>query len=111
MSYCCSFLGAICSEPVLSRNHHPAVVFSSSNTLSGHSPHQASMTSDSTWCASDSLEPRDYLKIDLGEAYVIGQLAILGNASGGNWVTAYEVLYSKDEGDWLPGIANAKNVS
>ena len=100
---------AICAEPLLSGNHYPAVVFSASSTLFGHSPSQAAMTSDSTWCMRDSPESSDYLKVDLGAAYVIAQLAILGNVSGGNWVTAYEVLYSMDEVDWLPGIANAQN--
>ena len=106
-----SFLGAICSEPVLSSKPHPAVVYSASNSLPGYSAEQAAMSSDSTWCARDSSESHDYLKLDLGEAYVITQVAILGDVPRGNWVTAYEVLYSKDEADWLPGIANAQNVS
>jgi hypothetical protein len=101
----------ICSEPILSNKHHPAVVFSASSSLPGYSADQASMTSGSTWCTRDSPESDNYLKVDLGEAYVISQLAILGNISRGNWVTAYEVLYSKDETDWLPGIVNAQNVS
>ena len=106
-----SFLGTICSEPVLSGKNHPVVVYSASNSLPGYSADQAAMSSDSTWCARDSPESHDYLKLDLGEAYVITQVAILGDVPRGNWVTAYEVLYSKDEADWLPGIANAQNVS
>ncbi|CAB4008616.1 receptor-type tyrosine- phosphatase F-like [Paramuricea clavata] len=100
---------AICSEPVLSSTHDPVVVYSASNSLPGYSAEQAAMSSDSTWCARDSPESHDYLKLDLGEAYVITQVAILGAVPRGNWVTAYEMLYSKDEADWLPGIANAQN--
>ena len=91
--------------------HHPAVVFSASNSLPGYSADLAAITSGSTWCARDMPTSNDFLTVDLGEAYVIKQLAILGDEERGNWVTAYEVLYSKDNSDWLPGIAKKQNVS
>lgn len=43
--------------------------------------------------------------------YVIGQVAVLGEVERGNWVKEYELLYSKDGNDWLPGISAGKNVS
>ena len=102
-----SLPGAICSEPVLGRKPQTVVVFTASGALPGYSADQAKMSSGSAWCAR---ETADHLKIDLRDTYVITQLAMLGDNARGNWVKSYEVLYSRDQTNWLPGIAQAQNV-
>lgn len=79
--------------------------------MPGHFPDQADMTSGSAWCARDISASRDFLKVDLAEPYVITQLAILGDDERGHWVTEYELLYSMNNADWLPGISKKQNVS
>lgn len=55
----------------------------------------------SSWCASAS-DSSPYLQVDLGMLYVICATATQGNPVNDEWVTSYEMHYTRDGINWKP---------
>ena len=102
-----SFSGTVCSEPMLSGENRPHFVFSSSNSVPGYTADKATFSSNRSWCG---LGTGDFLEIDLGEKYLISQLAVLGDGSSGRRVTSYEFSYSEDNSEWFQGMVGTQKV-
>ena len=103
-----SFLGTVCSEPMLSGENRPHFVFSSSNSIPGHTADKATFSSNRSWCGLGIAG--DFLEIDFGEKYLISQLAILGDGSSGRRVTSYKFSYSEDNSEWFQGTIGTQKV-
>ena len=93
------YIGSICSEPLLQdRVKFPDSIFTASNSLAKHEPAKARLSSHSSWCTPSN--SNHYLDIDLSRIYVINSLTTFGDSLTKNWVSSYQLRYTRDRTTW-----------
>ncbi|XP_028402297.1 uncharacterized protein LOC114525264 [Dendronephthya gigantea] len=91
---------AVCENPLLEyKDYFPDSFFTASDSLSGHNPAKARISSGSSWCAPVA-NGKHYLQVDLGRSYVVYYVATFGDRTNSKWVTSYHLNYSVDMIQW-----------
>ena len=81
------------------KERFPDSLFSASASVKGHSPSDARITSDSSWCAPVSGQ-KHYLQVDFGRMYFLYFFVTYGDSTSPKWVAKYYLNYTFDYLDW-----------